>query len=118
MSNTTNPVPHRWAEVIHAFADGQQIQHCYLEGEKWSGWLDSKIADLVHLNSPYYKWRIKPQTKTGWICLYHNTLGQHLATEYIFDTQKQARTHAKQAPKEWPVIAVIQITYTEGEGLE
>lgn len=61
MQNTT---PHKYAEVIKAFADGKTIQFSSTTG----GWIDFRSEhDLYHSVGPWdethCEWRIKPDSK-------------------------------------------------------
>lgn len=49
--------PHKWAEVIKAWADGKEVQCAYLhEPEEWIS------APLPNFHSEHFIWRIKPES--------------------------------------------------------
>ncbi len=54
----TERKPHKWAEVIKAWADGKQIQ---LKDERVGEWIDYKTEDIPNFSLDYLKWRIKPE---------------------------------------------------------
>lgn len=39
----TERKPHKWAEVIKAWADGKTVQYKYLD---WSGWCDDYMPKM------------------------------------------------------------------------
>ncbi len=56
---STDRKPHKWAEVIHAFADGRAVQVRYFGCE---GWADTPTLEGV--NALSFEWRIKPEPAT------------------------------------------------------
>ena len=58
--------PHKWAEVIHAFAEGKEIQYRGIKGDRV--WLDASSISQIDHNA--VEWRIKPQKKTYWMNVY------------------------------------------------
>ena len=115
MSNNTNPTPHRWAEVIKAWAEGKTIQ-CRSVDMIGSKWADSDPSNDT-MYGPWHnrkdlEWRIKPEVKTGWITI-HNYGGESYAGNTIYESQQLANKTTAHTG----VIACIPITYTPGEGL-
>ena len=113
--NQSQLVPHRWAEVIKAWADGKEIQWKYYEGD-WKTYNQSNgISASPAFNDQVYEWRIKPQAKTGWINIYNDgTLSNR-----VHKTEERCCDMARCANGGFAanLVAIIQITYTEGEGL-
>jgi len=98
---------HRWADVIIAWAEGKEIQSRYMA--PGAAWTDHKCPTSTQsasfmpaFNDVEYLWRVKPETKTGWINIYPS-IHRDRATADRGATERR--------------IACIQITYTEGEGL-
>lgn len=56
---TTERKPHKWAEVIKAWADGKEIQFKRLDHKIWTDYL---TLDVPNFNDSSYEWRIKPRT--------------------------------------------------------
>ena len=111
--------PHPYAEVIKAWADGKTIQYQLIESSPWSSdplgvWLDYNEqlqAPAVHISC--YQWRIKPESKTGWINLYSDDT--HSPESGIIYPDKLSAIKGRDTTRK--CIACIEITYTEGEGL-
>ncbi len=56
---STDRKPHKWAEVIHAFADGRAVQVRYCEPGGWHN------AHTLHgIDDPAFEWRIKSEPAT------------------------------------------------------
>ncbi len=56
---STDRKPHKWAEVIHAFADGRAVQLRYSEAGVWHD------AHTLHgIDDPAFEWRIKSEPAT------------------------------------------------------
>lgn len=53
----TERKPHKWAEVIKAWADGKPIQ---LKDERVGEWIDYKTEDIPNFSLDYLEWRVKP----------------------------------------------------------
>lgn len=60
-------IPHKHAAVIHAWADGAQIQWCQRSTDKW---VDAKAPQWHDC----YQYRVKPEKKRGrvWVGLFLN----------------------------------------------
>lgn len=111
MSNST-PQPHKWAEVIKAWADGHAIQWRWNDTGAEERWQDNVIYTTVpDFSNTNKDWRVKPQAKTGWINIY---AGGWPEPGSIFMTAEEAK---QERDASRVCIACIQITYTEGEGL-
>lgn len=117
MSNTNNqharPTPHKWAEVIKAWADGHTVQFRGLskyhkqETPDWKDLLDETDC-MPAFNRDAYEWRVKPTTRIGWINIYPcGSVGDFYNSKNQADKECQPNR-----------IACILITYTEGEGLD
>lgn len=66
---TTERKPHKWAEIIKAWADGKPIQYKYLDW-KDSEWKDNDMP-LPRFDIGDLEWRVKPKnivvkTKLGY----------------------------------------------------
>jgi hypothetical protein len=109
------PVPHRWAEVIKAWAEGKEIEY-KCAPRPWKTYDQNGSDDngfSPAFNEPILEWRIKPETKTGWINLYNSYRAGIYAGSTIYKTREAALAGEMTVMR----IACIQITYTEGEGL-
>jgi hypothetical protein len=56
--------PHKWSEVIKAWADGYPIQFRYFSQclEKWSDWMDfPEEFEPINWGNPSTEFRIKPE---------------------------------------------------------
>jgi hypothetical protein len=98
------------AEVIKAWADGKIIQYIPLYSESDpADWVDFNVESEGAWGpwscAPEYQWRIKPETKTIWVNVYPSTACGH-------QTKQQADRRAANNR-----LACVQVTYTEGEGL-
>lgn len=93
------------AEVMLAYAEGRQIQ---IKLNPESEWED--------INNPSFRafseYRVKPETKTGWINIYESGTG--IKTGCVHDT-KEIAVGERNTTRE--CIACIEIHYTPGEGL-
>lgn len=129
------PTPHKWAEVIKAWADGKMIQSRPISSddrikyEHWEDWGESSsgyISKVPPFNRNDFEWRVKPEQKIGWILILDNgatevtaTNSKHYPNQFIYPTREAAskvvsdRNHMAFEKG----VAIIQITYTEGEGL-
>jgi hypothetical protein len=130
MTNTTNQpnqptpdhnkvVPHPNADVIIAWAEGKIVQY---RSHVTAAWIDhcyNKSAAPPHFsNANGGEWRIKPEVKTGWINIYPGMLKRDpdvYDNDFagIWKSEVEANNNRRSH-----CIACIQITYTEGEGLE
>ena len=116
-SDQSQPMPHRWAEVIKAWADGKEIQWRYVEpGNNWVTYSSAdRPSTMLFSADQSCEWRIKPETKTGWIIIYNdNTL-----SKLIHETEERCRymSICANGGIAANIAAIIPITYTEGEGL-
>lgn len=112
---------HKWAGVIKAWADGQSVQFriCISESrEEWGEWMDFPNK-LHHTYSPWdspnahIEWRVKPEVQTGWVNIFSTDIDGVYMGNTIHETRAQALEHLPLLPR----VAVIQISWTEGEGL-
>jgi hypothetical protein len=63
--------PHKWASVIHAWADGKVVQ-LRLDGE----WVDCTYYDSGNgFNAEHVKWRIKPEVVRYRVALFKTDSG-------------------------------------------
>lgn len=97
--------PHKYAEVIHAWADGKEIQfrnsYRYSEETKWTEWNTFMSGNSPMWNHPSIEWRIRP---------IYPTLGQ-IAKEAWFSTQPK-----NAAPSCWEAAAkAVQKAIESGE---
>ena len=95
--------------VLQAFAEGKEIQ--FQIGPKEWRTLNYGIEDIAENVSPawdQYKWRVKPEKKTGWINIYPNGFAG-----FVYSTQVKCMQEHNWNTR----IACIKITYEEGEGL-
>lgn len=53
----TNLKKHKWADVIHAYAEGEEVEYKFI-GDIDSRWI---IATNPSFDSPLVEWRIKPK---------------------------------------------------------
>ena len=111
------PTPHRWAEVIKAWADGKTVQYRDDVDEQWFDhnihhpeWYDYRPLAWTDDRG---EWRIKPERKTGWINIYHPPFSAAIRTGVHVHADKASAD--REAPGSR--IACIQISWTEGEGL-
>ena len=63
---------HKWADVIHAYAEGKPIQYRLVNGGKKHEWCD--CTHFEHWSN--VEWRIKPEKKTYWVNVYENSFSQ------------------------------------------
>jgi len=105
---------HRWADVIIAWAEGKEIQSRYMA--PGAAWTDHKCPTSTQsasfmpaFNDVEYLWRVKPETKTGWIAIHKD--GLRISPIHTDRFDAQLHFGASQT------AACLPITYTEGEGL-
>ena len=110
-STLAKPVPHRWIEAIKAWADGHQVQWAYIaaKNKQWTTHVDESVPDFNNLS---LIWRIKPETKTGWIAI-RNSPSKYTSCTHIYSTRSDALAVCDLEDVE----AAIQVTWEEGEGL-
>lgn len=108
--------PHKHAEVIKAWADGEMIQwrngpsmnwHDYdVDEHPYGPWSDSEEWKNAG-------WRIKPEKKTGWLAI-----SKGLNSSFSLLSADEAKSQlVNNCGGVIECIACIQIEYTEGEGL-
>lgn len=110
----TNPIPHPHADILRAIADGKtEFQRKYTGLYDWEPCDATVILYYIQQEADEPKFRIKPETKTGWINIYS---GEPLGTTGIdiWSSKEYADISADQVLTR---VACIQITYTPGEGL-
>jgi len=96
---------HRHADVIHAWAEGEEIQ--YFWESEWRDWKDTSCPTFTG----NIKWRVKPKTvkKEGWVNVYPATMENHVAsTSNAYATEMQADKNERCAR-----IACVHITWEE-----
>ena len=89
-SNKTGK-PHKWAQVIKAWADGKPIQFRHVSCENW---VDNDISILPCFDNEYLEWRVKPKnmviercaTPDG--CVHVSNVKNNLRLEFDHDTKK------------------------------
>lgn len=117
-----NSIPHPQADILRAIADGKTIQWKAARSEdidedKWED-LDPKYTlncIAQYLGGKHHHFRIKPETKTGWIAIYPPGFSGPSGVTIVSDMY-QTKQLLEIAMSDKP-IAIIQITYTPGEGL-
>ena len=62
-TNTTTLTPHKWAEVIHAWADGKDIQYAYCPS---SGPWTTYNGVSPNFHSAGVRWRVAPPEPKRW----------------------------------------------------
>ena len=72
----TERKPHKWAEVIKAWADGKPIQ---VRFKNSTFWIDEEFDGGVPLfNAPDREWRVKPENLVVEECVYvSKTITEH-----------------------------------------
>lgn len=105
---------HPFAEILHALADRKQIQHKFQERAKWVDSTEEDVGFLI-ANRTTAIFRVKPETRIGWINIYPMIEEQTGLGSYVYATQEEANKAASTTSSR---IACIQITYTPGEGIE
>ena len=97
--------PHKHADVIHAWADGAEIEgRRNADGE----WLrDSNPGWYID-----WQYRIKPRTvkREGWIRLYKWANGSVVADSMLFDTEENAKRRNLN-----DCVATVRIEWEETE---
>lgn len=114
--------PHKYADVIKAWADGKPIQWRI---DEESDWKDFNFTNTYYRYPGWnnHEWRIKPEKKTGWIFIQTNNSpvrtksnSVHYPNQFIYETHDEAM-QAFQNNYMSDVVACIQIEYEEGQGL-
>ena len=78
--------PHKWAEVIKAWADGETVQWKHYS---W-GWTDITPTQSPDFVCAGYEWRIKPKTVKYRVGLWQFSYGIDV---HIFTYNDKAGTH-------------------------
>ena len=76
--------PHKYADVIKAWADGKDIQYITtnIYDDKWTTW-EEGINKFPHFYNQFFEWRIKPETLRYRVALIKNYDGEHYpVTDY------------------------------------
>lgn len=94
---TTERKPHKWAEVIKAWADGKQIQVMDTRVNEWADYENEQLTPDFSLD--YFKWRVKPENIViegeispnhhfggGYFCV--SSTKNNLRLEFDHDTKK------------------------------
>lgn len=102
---TTQKTPHRWADVLRAIADGDEVQYRYTDKDTWKTW-ESKTEFSPVWCAVAYEWRIAPKKQTVWVNVYQGWISNQYKTKQEADSDSSRIR-----------IACIPITFTEGEGL-
>jgi len=55
---------HKWADLIHLWAEGAEIQHNYIGNPDDSGWMDCE--ETICWDSENLKFRVKPKKLEWW----------------------------------------------------
>jgi hypothetical protein len=122
----SNSKPHRWAEVIKAWADGREIQLRKPDASDSRWHTYAPMDDTVPaFDNGMIEWRIKPEQKTGWIIILDNESpasernSRFYPTAFIHPTREAALQNVNNPDWESSSkrAAVIQINFFEGEGL-
>lgn len=89
--SSTERQPHRWAEVIKAWADGKAIQGRRIGSVEWHdfcapGWLPA-------FNGPDWEWRVKPQAVRYRLALFREHNGAFVTTASTPETAAKLEEH-------------------------
>ena len=108
---------HPQAEILRAIADGKTIQW-KIDKDQCDEWCDVPDAEIINCLSMYgggrdHHFRVKPETITGWIGIAKGggTFGPYVSKEVLINYLKAENWFGA-------CVAIIQITYSPGEGLE
>jgi len=97
--------PHKWAEVIKAWAEGREIQ-CRFIGGGWP-WDTFVREGMPSFDHSELEWRVKPVTRVLWMNIYDDdAIISHF-------TKEEADLECDDGR-----IACVRVEFTEGEGLE
>lgn len=64
---------HKHAEVLHAIADGKEVQ---FKNKILGAWVETNHVNLNPITHPDLEWRVKPEPKpdvVGYVCVNNNT---------------------------------------------
>lgn len=81
--------PHKWSDVIHAIADGKDVQLYY--ALEWIDYDSSKHNSPIE--NPESKWRIKPEPKPDVVKVIHFD-NDTISSEDIFVSNNSHNSHA------------------------
>jgi hypothetical protein len=109
------PTPHKYADVIKAWADGHEVQFS-ADGRPWQDITEGKTPVFFVSDYRSYQWRVKPQKKKGWMYVSktHPVSAGHGG--FISASKEAAQEYMKRYSGGRP-IALIEIEYEEGQGL-
>ena len=113
MSNFVN-TPKKHAEIIKAWADGETIEYSRSNPGNWQEWnydSDEKSSPLG--GGSEYRWRVKTKPLTGWLNVFSD---RDITWTTLHPTRVCADGVRRDGGRDR--IACIQVSYTEGEGLE
>lgn len=94
--------------VLQAYAEGKEIQY---QSPIRDNWIDCKDFNAICTNGNVgiVKWRVKPETKTGWIAIHQDGLRTSSVCKSAFSAISQLGANH--------TAACLPISYEEGEGL-
>lgn len=98
--------PHKWADVLRAIADGEEVQYWHSSIEGWLGMENCVFRDPI--NHADLQWRIAPKKQTVWVNVYHGGA----VVENSYSSKQKADASARDFR-----IACVPLTFTEGDGL-
>lgn len=106
------PKEHPYADILRAIADGKEIETRRPTDMKWEECRSGYF--FVNYTNSDIEFRIKPEVKTGWIGIYsyNNISGRLSLISDMYESKEQVINNASSE-----LEAVIQISYTPGEGL-
>lgn len=82
--------PHKWAEVIHAIADGRMVQ--FYDGGEWIDFDDTYYSPI---DSPEHKWRIKSEVKPDVVYYGYVESNMDLYCAHVLTTKQNAMDNFK-----------------------
>jgi len=111
---------HPFLHIIEAIAEGKEVQFFNKSMGSCGVWRDlSSITStasrtdlyeyLIKAAEEHLDWRIKPITVTGWINVYPDKF----VSREIYPSKDDADNHSHPSR-----IACVEVTYTEGQGLD
>jgi len=72
---------HKWADLIHLWAEGDEIQHTHILSQDDIGWIDSKVNPMW--DSEFLQFRVKPK-EPEW----HENIPEHGVLCWVSDMEK------------------------------
>jgi hypothetical protein len=110
---------HPHADIFRAIADGKTIQwkaakSLDIDKDTWEDIPETHVLQCLaqYLGRNNHHFRIKPETKTGWIILSNIKSGRF--SSCVYPTKQEAELVAAECED---IEAIKEITYTPGEGL-